>query len=217
MKILKVIVILLVLLIADLIVSSCIRCPETFSFEYSFTSLVLHPIDNEEIMSIMGCNVGDADANPHIFRKDFGITIEFKTSVTKLAQHKQVSSFIVQTAYALDCEEDKYYAKENIVSIGVFSDKDFGETHPAGTNIADFFQIREYFGNIDEFGPFPWLVSFDDYFNRPQQEYDYVSFNHSYTCLITATDVETGEYEFNFVVKLSDDRILEQSITAILK
>jgi len=215
MKIFKIIAIWVTLLVVSVAIESCFNCPETFSFQYSLSSFEIHPIDKETIMSLMGNGRSDADSNPLVFRKDFGVEIKFIADI-KLANSGCAGSFFMQSAYAWSCEPDYFYPKNSIVSIQVFSDKDFGEKYPAGSNIAEFFQIREWPGGYYEETPFPWLTSFEEYFKRPAPVFS-SNFDYSIICLLTATTIEAGEYKFNFVIKLSDDRIIEQSITAVLQ
>ena len=214
-KVFAVVTVWLILLILSVIVDSCIRCPKTFSYQYSLSSFEIHPIGNEEIMSLMGNGRSGADENPLVFRKDFGVQIEFKADINMLANRVRVNSFFIQSAYAWSCEHDRFYPKNSIVSIKVFSNKDFSEIYPAGSNVAEFFQIREWSGNVNEYGPFPWLTSFEDYFQRPAPEF-WAFFDYKINCLITAINIEAGEYEFRFVVGLSDERVLEQTIKAVL-
>jgi len=217
MKIFKGFFLLISFFVVILITESCFfRCDKVYSFEYSFSSFVIHPMYNEEIMLLMGSDIGGADENPLEFRKDFGFHIEFIADITKVAKNKQTNNSLIQSAYAWSCEDDTYYPKNYIVSIQVFSDKDFDETHPVGSDISKYFKIREWFGPGDGFNLFPWLTSFDDYFGIGGYE-SKGGFNNKITCLITATTIETGDYNFNIVVRLSDDTFLEQSVQAILE
>jgi hypothetical protein len=216
MKILKAIVVLFALFFVGLIIESC-RCPQTYSYEYSLSSFEIYPLDNEAILSLMGSAAGGGDENPLVFRKDFGAEIEFKTNIKLLANQKHVGSFFIQTTYAFSCPEDTYEPREHIVSLQVFSDRDFGETHPAGANIAEFFKVSEwnwYYEGKESL--FPGLTSFEDYFQRPAPTFNAPP-DYRINCLITETELEAGEYEFRFVVTLSDGRILENSIIAVLE
>jgi hypothetical protein len=121
----------------------------------------------------------------------------------------------MQSAYACDCEGDIYYPKDKVVSIQVFSDKDFDETHPAGSDIAEFFKIREL-GNYVQNQWQLTLVSFESYFEYPAQTFS-GNPHIEIPCVLTATTIEAGEYEFTFVFKLSDERTLEQSMKSVLE
>ena len=213
-KFLKVFTILLSLLIISLIVESCLRCPERQYGEYSLSSIDILPFGNERIMMMMRGIAGGAENNPHIFRKDCGVDIWFRfTTETIAAEYKPVKSLFIQSAYAWQCGNDPVlYPIDSVISVQVFSDKDFGETHLAGTDIAEFFKIREWDGKT----PFPKLTSFEEYLKRPARII-YNSYSTHLCCLITATNVEYGEHNFHFVVKLSDERILEQSVKGILE
>jgi hypothetical protein len=200
MRTFKVIAVLLTLFIVGFIIESCIKCEKVFSFEYSLSSFELHPMDSEVIMWITDDLL--------VFRKDFGVEIEFKADINLLANCQHFSSFFIQSAYAWSCAHDTYYPKDYIVSVQVFSNKDFDETHPAGSNVVEFFQIRGWGGG--------GFHSFEEFLKYPAPEFSNMS-SFRFTCLTTATALEAGEYEFNFVVTLSDERVLEQSIKAVLE
>ncbi len=214
-KVIILFVAILSLLAAGLIIESCCKCEELPPSEYSFSSFEIHPMDNKAIMSAMEGYVGagGADENPFVFRKDFGVAIEFIAyDVNMLANCRHAGSFF-PSAYACECPGSILYPKDSIVSIQVFSDKDFDETHLAGADIAEFFQIREW----DSHTSSPWLTSFESYFKRPAPVFYEGGFYWWITCLLTATNLKSGEYEFHFVVRLSDKRTLEQSVKAVLQ
>ena len=201
--------------IAGSIVESCLRCPKYQPGEYSLSSFYTSPLSNKEIMSVIGGEQYAGETNPYPFRTDFGVYIYFqcKTDSTIEANYKPVNSLFIQSAYAFNCgDRPIFYPIDSIISIQVFSDKDFGETHLAGTDIAKFFKICEW----NYATRVPSLTSFEDYLKRPAPILNgfYAIYFH---CLITATNVESGEHNFRFVVKLSDERILEQSIKGVLE
>ena len=205
LKFFRMIGILLIFLVIGLTMERCCRCPKTKSFEYSISSLSVEQLDHETLIWLM--NKLQQAGNPIEFRKDFGVVFLFETASTVIANSNSIHSFFIQSAYACDCEAPTHYPKESITSIKVFSDKDFGETHPAGTNISDFFKIEDSRSQ---------LTSFENYL-----EYFPPSFDGGvslwFRCLVTATTIEAGEYDFTFVVELTDERIFEQSIKAVLE
>ena len=205
MKFFRKIGVLLILFVVSLTIETCIncKCPKIKSFEYSISSFNIIQSD------LIGINV------PPECRKDFAIWFVFETENTAIANCKPVNSLFMQSAYACDCSGDMYYPKDKIVSIQVFSDKDFDETHPAGSDIAEFFKIRELGNYIQN----QWqltLVSFESYFEYPPQTFS-GSPHIEIPCVLTATTIEAGEYEFIFVFKLSDERTLEQSMKSVLE
>jgi hypothetical protein len=212
MRIFKIVAVLLTLLIGSLIVESCGgKCPKRLSTEYSIKTFCIFPLDSNTIMVFTDdAQSGSAENNPHIFRKDFGIKIAFYTTGFITAKHEPVRSLFIQSAYALDCLPPIRYPIDSIVSIQIFSDRNFGKTHLAGTDIAEFFRIVEWSRKMWQF------ISFEEYLQRPAPTLDGDDAFYL-PCLITATNVELGEHNFRIVVKLSDERILEQSIKAILE
>ena len=196
MRIFRIIGILLFLLVVSLIMERCCKCSNPKSIEYSILSFSFKQYDGLSVIpEYVEC------------RKDFGIWFIFETEKKVIANCKPVIFLIMQSAYAVcECIEDTYYPKDKIISIQVFSDKDFGETHPSGTDISEFFKILV--------GIHGGLISFESYFERPTDDWRVLS---DFVCVITTTPIKAGEYEFTFVVSLSDGRTLEQSIKAVLK
>ena len=199
MKFFRIIGVFLTLFVVNLVFESCIdnRCPKSKKFEYSILSFSLTQLDLEVWFSALPDYVE--------FRRDFGVQFIFETEKTVMAKNcKPVNSLFMRSVYALDCVPDTYFPKEKIISIQVFSDKDFGETHPAGTDVAEFFKVLMGFD----------IVSFESFFENPVEE---LSFLLNFVCVLTATNIKAGEYEFTFVVNLSDERTLEQSIKSVLE
>ena len=181
----------------------CRECPDVESFKYTISSFSITPLNREQLLKIMN-NIQQA-GNMIEFRKDFGVNFLFETE--QIANRKPVHSLFIQSAYACKCPAPMFYPKDSIVSIQIYSDKSFDETHPAGANIAEFFKIDE----------FSQLTSFEDYLKYTAPAFTSLFPYSWFRCVLTATTIEEGEYEFTFVVGLSDDRILEQSIKTILE
>jgi len=198
--------ILLVLSAVGLIVKSCTdcNCPPTKTFEYSISSFSVNQLERGDLMWIMN-NIQQAGGNLIEFREDFGVCIAFEIENTIIANYKPVYSLFIQSAYA-DCPPGTFYPKNRIISIQVFSDKNFSETYPAGMDIAEFFKIYEGGSRLASFESY---VNLAPSFSSPPDIW--------FRCVLTATAIEANEYKFTFVVGLSDERILEQSIKAILE
>jgi len=203
MKFIRIIGILFVLFVVSLITEKCVidgfddycKCPKSESFEYSISSFSFKQYDGlAALPSYVEC------------RRDFGIWFVFETEKTVIANCKPLNSLFMQSAYACSCINNAYYPKDRIISIQVFSDKDFGETHPSGTDIADFFNVL--------MGIHGGIISFESFFEHPIPYWSVLS---DFVCVLTATTIKAGEYEFTFVVNLSDERTLEQSIKTVLR
>ncbi|MDR2962706.1 MAG: DUF5034 domain-containing protein [Bacteroidales bacterium] len=169
-------------------------------------------MDNTSINAMMGNGTDNADANPLTFRKDFGVTIQFNTTIL-IPECAQSSSFFVQSAHACSCNIGSFFPQDSVTAIRVVADKDFDDTHMAGSNVADFFQIREWNGNTK----FPYLTSFEDYFSRSAPIYIGTTPNYWIDCLLTATNLTAGTYNFTFTFVFSDGHEIEKSIQAILE
>jgi len=202
MRFFRIIGIFLILSVITLTTNRCYRC-DTTSIEYSILSFSFIELSEEYLKWL----------NEHIYplecRTDFGVNVRFKTEQNRIADYKPANSFFIQSAYAArECIEPKYYPLDSIVSIQIFADRDFGETHSAGTDISEFFKIHGL--KFD----FPALVSLENFYKHTSIFLD----NHfMFNCVLVPVAVEAGEYEFTFVVELSDERTLTQSIKAVLK
>jgi len=182
------------------------KCDDT-PIEYSILSFSLTELGKEHLQWI------NEEIHPLECRTDFGVAVRFKSRYEKIVNYKPVNSFFIQSAYAtsIDCPEVKYYLLDSIVSIRIFSDKDFGETHSAGTDIAEFFKIQ--YGIYGEEFDYWTLTPLESFYKSSTSLQNHSMFN----CVIVPVAVEAGEYEFTFVVELSDERILTNSIKAVLK
>jgi len=201
MEFFKKIGILLILFIVGLTIETCNKevlyecnCPES-KYECSILSFSVDQVNEDDlsrrpIPESLEC------------RKDFALVFKFDVERTFIAKCKPVHSLFLQSAFACSCYSPSYL-KESIISIQVFSDKDFGETHPAGTDIAELFKIL--IGGTK-------LLSFEDFIELP----DITSYLR-FACVLTETSIDEGEYEFTFVVNLADERSYEQSVKNIFK
>jgi hypothetical protein len=213
MKTFKVIAVLLTFSIVSLIVESCIgeKCPKRESKKYSLSSFSIFSLDSETIIRDMDfIQTQSPEMNLHTFRKDFVIDIGFYSTVSMIAKYKPSKSLFIQSAYALSCPPPIYYPVDSITSIQIFSDKNFDETHLAGTDIAEFFRILSWNGQSYHF------LSFEDYLQRPAPILEGLEI-FGFRSFVTVTDVESGEHNFRIVVELSDERTLEQTIKKIFE
>lgn len=217
MKVLRITAIWFAAAVVSLTAEMCIKpCPEPLPAGYSISSFQLNTLDEESISWVMEgrMDAGEPEDTSE-YRKDFGVELVFDALPLETAAVRPAGSPFIQSAYALEeCIKYIYHPADSIVSIRVFADKDFGESHPAGTDVAEFFMIREWNG----YTPYPWLTTFEDYLKRPAPVFIWGSTaGFNLLCLFTATAIDAGEYGLRFVVGLSDGRELEQSVTTVLK
>ena len=198
MKILKKIGILLSLFVVGLTIETCSKetfydcnCPES-KIECSVLSFSVDHVD-EVTLSLLPESLE--------YRKDFALVLDFDVERTFIAKCEPVHSLFMQSAFACSCYYPSYL-KESITSIRVFSDKDFGETHPAGTDIAELFKIL--ISGTKSLSVEDFIEHQDIMMNRSQ-----------FICVLTENTIDEGEYEFTFVVDLADERTFEQSVTSI--
>jgi hypothetical protein len=153
-----------------------------------------------------------------VLRNHYGIRMDFDME-THVAGGWMPSSFI-QSANAMEECKDEYIHQDTIVSVQIYSDRDFGISFPTGTDIVETFKIREHKSTynpssqlLDEKIVFTPIA---DYLNRTSNYLDDKWYFLPLVCMLV-TPPDVGEYTLRVVVRLSDGRELEQSIKAILE
>ena len=201
MKFFRILGIFLTLFVVSMAAESCGgKCPKSKSIECAISGFQLGLMRDVDISHFMTV-VPDFSLE---CRKDFGLWIGVYAAPV-VAKCNPFNSLFIQSAYALDCIGDICSVKDHIISIQVFSDKDFGEVS-AGSDIAEFFRLYEW----DKQSLSSKLISFEDYIDLPAP--DFSERQISLSCFLTNITIEPGEYEFNFVIGLSDERTFTQSI-----
>ncbi len=80
------------------------------------------------------------DANV-ISSANYGIHIGMQ--MRQLVLRKQhINWGLIQTAQACSCDEGNFIAKEDILSLEIFSNNDFDATHPKNTDLSLYFKVK---------------------------------------------------------------------------
>jgi hypothetical protein len=208
MKISKIACVLLIFFISGLIAESCLDCNEQ-TFTCSISSLRLASLDEQkEYFEI-------AEDRP-VSRDHYGIRIDFDVE-TQIAECRRHGAFM-QSAHAMGQCRDYYTYNDSIASIRIFSNRDFGDSFPAGADISEAFKVLRwkatYNPTTQQIGNDTVFFPIANYLNRL-----YISIESDispFDCkLVTLPDA--GEYTFTVVAALSDGRELEQSIKVTLE
>ena len=200
----KILAILLLFFVLGLI-QSCM-CRFEGPSKTSYKSVELFQLDKDYLIEIIG-----KFKNPMDFRDDFGFRIFFNMNWFASACQTP-NSFFIQSAYA--CTPASALLQDTVISINFFSNKNIGETYPAGSDITSFFRVAYRYFNFPSDVPFYEPLSFFFYLNRTHQGEGGL---RVMTCVMRAIDIVPGEYEFTVVIGLSDGRELKASIKAILE
>lgn len=204
MKFRKVLLILILPLVLDTIISCC-DCPDlpytnyAQGVMYSHTGILASPIDNSGPQA-------KALSSDSVPASAFGIrVIVDRQEVQRMARR----SGLIQSAYAFscDCYDERYYIPaDTLVSLEIITGNDFDATHPAGSDISEYF------------------LGFDSHSYRTAEEMLELSiwYNEDFEILefifllMNEPDPELGSsHQFTVRLSVSDGRVLEQETDPI--
>ena len=112
---------------------------------------------------------------------------------------------LMQSAYACSCPEDNFLAKEDILSLKIFSNNDFDASHPKNTDLSSYFKAKKGVT----------LISITDYI-KSSKDLSYstrYAFNEG-VFLQVKPDI-SKKHRFKLIITLSDGRVLEAETTEI--
>lgn len=181
------------------LIGSCINChctsPQTIYFTNKGTSL--KNLDS----SLPQPKVTSAGT---ISSTNYGIQIQLITQQIT-SRKQQISWGLIQSAYACSCVEDDYIAKEGFSSIKIFSDNDFDDTHPKGTDLSLYFKAKS-----DD-----TMISLADYL-KSFKDFKYIPPIIFYEGVFLQVPPKSGKrHKFKVSITLSDGRILESETTEV--
>jgi hypothetical protein len=120
-----------------LLANACCHCaPERTRF-YTSEGIVAQPIQFE----ILGDTAFSYTAvlKDSVARLNYGLNIQFDTKETVYAQF--AFKGLISSAYACKCGPDYYSPRDTLKSIRIFTLKDFDASHPAGSEISEYFKL----------------------------------------------------------------------------
>jgi len=194
----KILFVLGLALISQLI-ASCVDChctsPQTIYFTSKGTSL--KNLDS----SLPLPKVTSAGT---IASTNYGIQIQLLTEQITLKK-QQISWGLIQSAYACSCMEDDYIPKEEFSSLKIFSNNDFDDAHPKGTDLSLYFNAKS---NDTMSSLADYLKSFKDFKFIPPIIF--------YEGIFLQVPPKSGKkHRFKVSITLSDGRILESETTEV--
>ncbi len=181
------------------LIVSCCDCPDTKEYRYTFNSIEVFHVNNSGQTPVI------VD-NGIIPKEAYGLRLE--CLVAKLAFNESIKFFEISSAYAFDCDcppEIAYFAKDTISNIRITTLNNFDDSHPAGSDISDFFKVfkNDSFITIQEFIGFPERA----YYENPDNEI--INFY-----LLKSPSI-IGEFRFKIEILLSDGTNLTSVTSAI--
>jgi hypothetical protein len=198
MKIRKIGVIILIAFTIRLSLSCC-DCPATNTYQYTFDSIKIFHIDNSgQTPAIVDSGI--------IPKEAYGLQIE--CSLGQLAFYKCADFASFNTIYAYDCfcpPEIQYVAQDTISEIKIISLNDFDTTHPADSEISEYFKVltSNTYITIQQYLDYPETI----YYEKPDQEVIAI--------YLMQPPIITGEHQFLVEIDLAGGTMLTSTSTLI--
>lgn len=192
----KSIVVLALLLMVDLLIACCGGCPEPIIGNYSNCSTTIENLQITQKSSTV-------TESKSLSKYHYGIRVTIQRSEDVCM--KRNNSLFTQSAYACDCDFDKYFPRDSIVAVVVKTENDFDEEHPAGSDISDLFEVDErYYIGISDYIETIELIEYD---NVGTFEFDLVMRN--------PPTIGT-KHQFEVIIEFSDGRV-QNAYTGVLE
>lgn len=197
LKIRKIIFLLLFPLVAEVVVSCC-DCSDYILTQLFYTNktITVTNLDNG------GPEIKETVV-PVVTKTAYGLRAVIQTE--KLACIKTCPSLFIGSAYAFKCgcgPDYQYSPKDTIISIKVFTEKDFDDSHPAGAEISDYFKVFK-----------PYLFSDINHY-LVNQENVFVGYKEivvTFDLLLMTPPASGVQHQFRIEVGLTDGRVLTET------
>lgn len=188
------------LAIVTQIVIACCSCKQTTFGKYTHKSIDVVNLDTS------GSEIIVARSNA-VFKNSYGIELLFHRS--RIACAMPVGSLFISTSYAHSCScppEVEILAQDSITQVHVITLRDFDESHPAGSDISDYFKIRPY-GNSYNTLKYYDSVGAENYTSDLNHKAD--NLDRSERLLLMTPPAIGKLHIFKVQVRLSDGRVLQ--------
>ncbi|MEM1003530.1 MAG: DUF5034 domain-containing protein [Bacteroidota bacterium] len=192
MKIKKVLIVLSIPFAVNFFIACC-DCLEVNLINFTHCSISLENLDNSGATA-------QVDSSGQILRTAYGLRVSVQRSENICVRSSP--TLFVHSAYAYDCHcppPEKFTSLDSIVSINIKTLNEFDDTHPAGTNINDYF-------NILWFRDYMPLESFN--FGLIYLPVDPINEDWMADIMLLVPPPERGTHQFEVAIELSDGRIL---------
>ncbi len=202
----RLVVLFLVLIpVVDLLYSCCDCDVETAYFTYSHKALFIKNLDNSGKGAI-------ASDSLELNKNAYGIRFSLEREKNGIAQNlKQANSIFVQPANAFSClcpPDCIYLPSDSIVSINIFTLKDFDDLHSENSDITEYFRVKHSYATVEEYVANIYYTF----------EYDIEAFSEmllEFDLLLMTAPTAGSNQQFKVRVVLSDGRVLEQQTSEI--
>jgi hypothetical protein len=189
----KVIIVLLIPVGINLIIGCC-ECLDSVFFEYTNCSVSLENLDNsEEAIQVSSDN--------QVPKAAFGLRLKLERKQDMCS--KSWEPLFITGAFATTCDcppEIIFQPLDSVLSVRIKTQSDFDATHPAGSDLSEYFSILSY----REFIPLA------EYLDDLQNDLYYLLPLEFDLMLMTAPPL-SGDYQFEVEIELSDGRKLSNT------
>jgi hypothetical protein len=199
MNLTKIGVLILIGFTTRLIVSCC-DCPPSTTYKYKFDSIKLSHIDNSGQTPVYV----DSGTIP---KEAYGLQIEL--SLSKLALHKFSDFAGFNSTCAFDCfcpPETQYFPQDTLSAIRIISLNDFDNTHPANSEVSEYFKVLTY----------NTYITIQEYLDYPETIYSGQPFIELIGLYLMQAPLVTGDHRFRVEIVLSDGTTLISTSTLIM-
>ena len=190
----------LLALITPLIFDMMIACKTEHSpgGYYSTKSFSLNNLDN----SVSAPFITTSDS---VLKRAYGIDMHLIRDQVGFINNTH--PFLSQSAYAYDPSVDigLSFPVDSIVSIQIFTIYDFDSSHPASSEITDYFKVYQNYS----------FTAVKDYFNSLNQLFPLSDLQLDIELLLMTAPTMNTKHQFEIKITISDGRILEQETTPI--
>lgn len=158
--------------------------------------------------------VGDTIFEYHTPSKDsfekmkYGIQIQFDTKESVRTNFQ--FNGLIPSAYACKCEPEKYFAKDTLKSIRIFTLRNFNSSHPEGSEISEYFKFLKQAttpGRISKISIEESIAQMATSTFTPYDNYQFY--------LDNIPDTPHSKMEFEIVTEFSNGKILKDTTSQI--
>ena len=185
---------------------SCV-CDVTTKYEsYFHATLRLKNLDNS------GEKVIETETL-QINKNAYGIRLYLTRERSIVACAQQGNFIFIQSAYATSIEcppEYMYSPKDSIVSIKILTLNNFDDTHPANSEITDYFRAAHSYSKIEDYISSIYYTYGDDNEFENSRNKEVIL-----DLLLMTAPTTDNKQQFEIRVALSDGRILQQQTSEI--
>ena len=195
MKWTKVLLVIIIPVFIEILVSCC-NCPAIRYSTYMHCSVEISNVDNSGERPIL-------TKSDTIKKDSYGISASIKRSENICKIYKPQQSIFFQSAYATSCNcppEFEYSARNRIIAINVVTLEDFDATHPANTDVSEYFMVYN-FSKEDSINNYIKNLETTLYF---VQEEDPLQFY----LLLKTPPTSGSKQQFRVDISLSDESLL---------